>query len=301
MPTDLTTRIKAIQKFIGVAETGILDMATCVELEKRANITVNSNNLITHIKNVQRLVNADDDGNVGPQTVTKIEAFINPSLPKPQPGASMVVSTKSLELVIEEEVSSKEVYNKKYQNPIWPGGDSGVTIGIGYDLGFNSGADITAAWGLHLSSADLNLLLTVKKLTGLTARNALPGVKSVKIPYDIALKVFYQVSMPVFSKKVKRIYPGAEKLPPDAQGALLSLVYNRGESLDPKKPSRREMRNIVPLVAAGNLNGIAREIRSMKRLWDPQKLPGLIKRREKEAVLVENASFNILPEDLVIV
>ena len=61
------------------------------------------------------------------------------------------------------------------------------------------------------------------------------------------------------------------------------------------------MRNIVPLVASGNLKGIAREIRSMKRLWDPQKLPGLIKRREKEAVLVENASFNILPEDLVIV
>ena len=301
MPTDLSTRIKAIQKFIGVAETGIFDMATCAELENRGNITVNSNNLITHIKNVQRMVNADDDGNVGPQTVTKIEAFINPSLPKPQQGASMVVSARSLELVIEEEVSSKEVYNKKYQNPIWPGGDSGVTIGIGYDLGFNSGADITAAWGLHLSSADLNLLLTVKKLTGLTARNALPGVKSVKIPYDIALKVFYQVSMPVFSKKVKRIYPGAEKLPPDAQGALLSLVYNRGESLDPKKPSRREMRNIVPLVVAGNLNGIAREIRSMKRLWDPQKLPGLIKRREKEAVLVENASFNILPEDLVIV
>src|SRR5687767_7884667 len=301
MPTDLTTRIKAIQKFIGVAETGIFDMATCVELEKRGNITVNSNNLTTHIKNVQRMVNAGDDGNVGPQTVTKVESFINPSLPKPQQGASMIVSTKSLELIIEEEVSSKEVYNKKYQNPIWPGGDSGVTIGIGYDLGFNNTADITNAWGLHISTPDLNLLLSVKKLTGQAARNALAGVKSVKIPYDIALKVFYQVSMPVFSKKVKRIYPGAEKLPPDAQGALLSLVYNRGESLDPNKSSRREMRNIVPLVASGNLNGIAREIRSMKRLWDPKKLPGLIKRREKEAVLVENASFNILPEDLVIV
>ena len=96
MSTDLTTRIKAIQKFIGVAETGVFDMATCVELEKRGNITVNSNNLITHIKNVQRMVNAGDDGNVGPQTVTKVESFINPSLPKPLPGASMVVSTKSL-------------------------------------------------------------------------------------------------------------------------------------------------------------------------------------------------------------
>jgi len=299
MPTDLTTRIKAIQKFIGVSETGIFDMATCVELEKRGNITVNSDNLSTHIKNVQRMINAGDDGNVGPQTITKTEAFINPSLPKPPQGASMVVSTKSLELIIEQEVTSKEVYNKKYQKPIWPGGDSGVTIGIGYDLGFNGVTEINAAWGLHVTTADLTLLLSVKKLTRQAARNALAGVQSVKIPYYTALKVFYQSSLPVFSRKVKRIYPGAEKLPPDAQGALLSLVYNRGESLDPNKSSRREMRNIAPLVAAGNLNGIAREIRSMKRLWE--KLPGLIRRREKEAVLVEYASFNILPEDLVIV
>ena len=276
-------------------------MATCIELEKRGNITVSSDNLTTHIKNVQRMINADDDGDIGPETITKTEAFINPLLPKVPTGAAMVVSAKSLDLIIEQEVTSKEVYNKKYQSPTWPGGDSGVTIGIGYDLGYYTAAEITAAWEPFVSHTDLAFLLSVKKLTGLTARNALAGVQSVKIPYDIALKVFYRLSLPVYAKKVKRIYPGAVKLPPDAQGALLSLVYNRGESLDPNKSSRREMRNIVPLVAAADLSGIAREIRSMKRLWDPQKLPGLIKRREKEAVLVENASFNILPEDQIIV
>src|SRR5689334_16700201 len=104
MPTDLSTRIKSIQKFIGVAETGVFDMATCVELEKRGSVSIDSTNLITHIKNVQRLVKADADGAVGPQTVTRVEAFISPVLPRVPAGGSLVVSTKSMDLLIAFEV-----------------------------------------------------------------------------------------------------------------------------------------------------------------------------------------------------
>jgi hypothetical protein len=39
----------------------------------------------------------------------------------------------------------------------------------------------------------------------------------------------------------------------------------------------------------------------MRRLWDPKKQKGLILRREAEATLAENATFNLLPEDLIIV
>ncbi len=302
MPADFSTRIRNIQKFIGVAETGVFDLATCKELEKRGNIIVNSDNLVTHIKNVQRMVNADDDGVVGPQTMTKVEAFLNPVLPKTAAGSSLVVSVKSIDALVMFEVTSKEKYERRFQHPVFPGKDSGLTIGIGYDLGQNNKKDITDSWGPLVSTRDLNLLLSVAGKSGLNAKNLLPTVISVKIPFVSANKVFFQVTVPRFAKIVRKIYPGVEKLPPDAQGALLSLVYNRGGSFTrPSEDQRIEMKNIASLVAAGDLAGIAKEIRKMKRHFTDPNSKGLLPRRDKEADMVANASFNILPEDQIMV
>ena len=299
MPSNLSTRITAIQKFIGVPQTGIFDTATCIELLKRGNKTSNTTDLKTLVKMVQRLVNTDDDGVPGSGTVTKIEAFIAPVLPKKPAGASMIVSKKSIDALIVFEVTSKAVYEKRYQNPIWPGGESGVTIGIGYDLAFPSAKQLADTWGPLISVSDLQLLQSVRGKSGLNAKAAITSVKSVKIPFDKAIQVFHLATLPVEASKTKKLYPGVEKLPPDAQGALVSLVYNRGTKTDGDR--RREMKNIINLVANGNLAGIATQIRSMKRLWDPAKAAGLISRREKEAQMVENATFNILPEDQIIV
>jgi GH24 family phage-related lysozyme (muramidase) len=299
MPTGLTTRIKTIQKNIGVAETGSFDINTCLELERRGNVSLNSVNLTTHIKAVQKLVNADADGIIGPQTIAKIEGYINSSLPKIPAGGSLIISKKSIDLLIGFEVSSKEIYEKRYQQPTWPGGESGVTIGIGYDCGYCTETELTNAWGSYISSGDLQLLKTIRGKTREAAKTTLASVKGVKIPYAIAAKVFYQTTLPSYARQVRKMYPGTEKLPPDAQGALLSLVYNRGGDISQAKPRRKEMFNIVALVAAGNLKGIAAEIRNMKRLWPDAK--GLRDRRDLEANLVENASFNILPEEQVIV
>jgi hypothetical protein len=143
----------------------------------------------------------------------------------------------------------------------------------------------------------LALLKSVSKFTGQVAKNALPGVKSVTIPFTTAITVFSTITLPQYAGMTRSRYPGVEKLPPDAQGALLSLIYNRGTGIE--GDTRREMKNIIPLVAAGDLAGIAAEIRSMKRIWKNKNLPGLIERREKEAQMVENSSLNILPEDIV--
>jgi GH24 family phage-related lysozyme (muramidase) len=296
---DLAKRINAIQRLIGVPETGTIDLATCNELESRGNILVDSTNLVANIKAVQKLVNATADGIIGPQTITKIESFIAPVLPKLSPGASLIVSTESMDMLISFEVTSKTAYDKKYQQPTWPGGASGVTIGIGFDLGYYSASDIKNAWAALISQNDLGLLLTVAGKTGATAKNVLSSVNAVRIPYTTAAKVFYQSTLPSFAKQVRKIYPGVEKLPPDAQGALLSLVYNRGSDISPNKPKRKEMFNIVAAVAGNDLTGIAREIRNMKRLWPDMK--GLRDRRDMEATMVENATLNILPEDLIIV
>jgi len=299
MPSSLNTRIIAIQKNIGVPQSGVFDTATCIELLNRGNKTTNTTDIKTLIKMVQRLVNTDDDGVPGSGTVTKVESFIAPVLPKPPAGASMVVSKKSIDALIMFEVTSKTFYEKRYQSPIWPGGESGVTIGIGYDLAFPSAKQLADTWGPLISATDLQLLQSVRSKSGLNAKAAIPGVKSVKIPFEKAIRVFHLVTLPEYAGKTKRLYPGVQKLPPDAQGSLISLVYNRGTKTDGDR--RKEMKKIIELVANGDLAGIAAQLRSMKRLWDPAKAGGLITRREKEAQMVENASFNILPEDQIIV
>jgi GH24 family phage-related lysozyme (muramidase) len=82
-----------------------------------------------------------------------------------------------------------------------------------------------------------------------------------------------------------------DSLPLDAQGALVSLVYNRGTSMVDNSPEdrRREMRAVRDAVAAGDLERIATELRSMKRLWVGKKQDGLLRRRDAEADLVESA------------
>ncbi len=46
-----------------------------------------------------------------------------------------MISKKAIEMIIKHEVGGRAVYEKRYQKPIWAGGDSGVTIGLGYDVG----------------------------------------------------------------------------------------------------------------------------------------------------------------------
>lgn len=114
---------------------------------------------------------------------------------------------------------------------------------------------------------------------------------------ETAKSIFYLYTLGRYAKYVRIIYPKAYQLPPDAQGALLSLVFNRGYSLN--GDTRREMKNIQNYIESKNLAKIANEIRSMKRLWPNVK--GLIARRETEAVLVENADFRILREHQILV
>jgi GH24 family phage-related lysozyme (muramidase) len=103
----------------------------------------------------------------------------------------------------------------------------------------------------------------------------------------MALDVFQRVTVPRFSDLAARTYPGLDQLHPDATGAIVSLVYNRGASLT--GDHRREMAAIKPLVVARDYQGIASQIRAMQRLWPD--VPGLLLRREAEAGLVEDCNF----------
>lgn len=296
---DLSIRVKNIQKQTGAGQTGTIDLPTCRLLEQRLGITVSGNSLPNHIKHIQRALKITDDGLVGPVTVSRIEALIKPTLPELPAGASMAVSLKTLDALVAFEISSKEAYTKNYQKPTWPGGASGVTIGIGFDVGYCTKQQFTKTWKDILPADAFNAMLTVLGKKGAACKELAASLKTkVKVPYADAIKVFYNATLPLCATDVRNTYPGIEKLPPDAQGAILSLVYNRGPLID-NSDRRKEMKAIKPLIASGNLPGIAAQLRNMKRLWPNAK--GLVKRRESEALLIENATYDILPEEIIIV
>jgi len=168
----------------------------------------------------------------------------------------------------------------------WPGGDSGITIGLGYDLGYESAGDFGNDWQPLLSAGEFTTLSQVIGLKGTQAQAKASGLKTIKIKADNAKQVFLERSVPKYQAQTQQAFPGVDALPADAQGALFSLVYNRGTSMN--GDSRKEMRAIRDAVPNGDLQEIANQLRAMKRLWVGKGLDGLLKRRDAEADLVES-------------
>lgn len=241
------------------------------------------------IQAIQRRLGVSPDGIIGPTTLSRIEAALDAALPpaiglEAPPVPNLVVSRRGLEALVAFEVSSEAFYEAKLQKPVWPGESSGVTIGIGYDLGHTTTSQIERDWRGRLSDSDVDKLLSVAGKKGEAGKAALSGVKQVVVPLVAAKQVFYTSTLPRFAASTRQAYPGVENLPSDAQAMLLSLVFNRGGSM--MGPKRQEMKAIKALVVAKDLQGIAGQIRAMKRLWNINTSPGLHKRRDKEAELV---------------
>jgi hypothetical protein len=205
----------------------------------------------------------------------------------------MQLSKKSIDQIISFEVTSEEVYNKKYINPIWPGGDSGVTIGIGYDLGMNNRETIIMDWTGNVNLNSVSILSNLAGITGQKAKESLtPLVKSVVVPYSSAYNVFVNNTLPRFCKAALKVYPGLDKLNPDTQGAIVSLVYNRGNKLTGE--TRTEMAELVDLIAKQDYVGIASAIARMQRIWANKGLDGLLTRRRIESRIVLDSISNDL-------
>lgn len=212
----------------------------------------------------------------------------------------ITISQRSFDKIIFFEITSEALYNKKYRAPHWPGEQSGITLGIGFDLGYHSQAEFYAAWGEHLPAEVMERLKKALGIKGLEAKKILPNFKDIQIPLDKAKIVHLHYSLPKAAKSLLAYEPKVVELFPDAQGGLLSLVFNRGNGTQDKPGStrRREMKAIPPLIRAKDYNGIAKQIESMKRLW-PQG-SGLIPRRTDEAALVRNSDRQYTQNELII-
>jgi hypothetical protein len=193
----------------------------------------------------------------------------------------MNLSPRGIKSIIAWETGGQAEYDPQ---PEWPGESSGVTIGIGWDLGMTPATDTTRAWAPHLPASTLAALVGVSGRTGEAAQTVLPYVRHLTIPWAAAMAVFEDVTLPTWYLRTLRIYPQAEELPGDCTAALVSLVFNRGAALSGDR--RREMVAIQSLLKSGKLKEISSQFRQMTRLWPNSK--GLRRRREEEAELFES-------------
>jgi hypothetical protein len=251
--------------------------------------------LTSRLKRIQQALGVEADGVLGAETLTALETRLQ--IRVSTRAVSLECTRSGLELILKFEVGSRARYEKEFQRPVWPGASSGVTIGIGYDLGEASKAEITADWQAYLFEPELASLLAVQGVCGEPAKQLAQGVSHVVIPLKAAEEVFYLRTLPTYAALTRGTFPGVEKLPADAQAMLLSLVYNRGAGL--KGPRRREMAEIAALLRRPKpkLEDIAAQFEAMKRLWPDYR--GLRDRRQREADVIRAADRSYAAGEIV--
>ena len=224
--------------------------------------------------------------------IADLLGVIRGPMPKVAP-SRRVLSSRASDLIIFCEITSRDVYTRKYDHPIWPKGASGITVGIGYDIGYVDDETLRNDWQAFISHDDIEVLVRVCGFTRDRAKDALHLVRQVKIPWEKAISQYKEILEPKYTALTEQSLENTASLTPDSLGALVSLTYNRGASFgipQSQDPSGRykEMRSIRRHMRDSNFAAIPSEIRSMTRLWEGKpNSAGLLRRRELEALLFE--------------
>jgi len=198
-----------------------------------------------------------------------------------------LISNSARSLIVACEVTSEANYRSRLESPIWPGGQSGVTIGIGYDLGYAPASTFRSDWGRLLPKSSVDRLVKCCGLTGQAAAQQVKKLHAHKVGWSESNTQF-DAYLQYVAGQTEDTFLNCKQLSPDAFGALVSLIYNRGASLSRKSERRREMREIYDLMLKRDFAAVPAKIREMKRIWkDDPEARGLLERRELEALLFE--------------
>ena len=165
--------------------------------------------------------------------------------------------------------------------PYWPGGNSGVTLDPGVDLGHASPELIEQFYGRFFKTSEMRVLRTVFGIRGEAARSGLrasPVMQGMRISSDQAVELMPHVAGPYWDR-IRSRFPSLVRkdTPASVQMVLLSLAYNRG----PLNPG------LDPLgepLQAKRWDEAARKIGSMQQ---SHKLEGIRIRRRYEAAIVK--------------
>lgn len=208
--------------------------------------------------------------------------------------SKLKISNRAVKLIVSAEVTSPDVYTKRYQGAIWPKGQSGVTVGVGYDIGHTIPEQFWNDWKPYLPHELLDRLMIGCETTGEEAALLLEALQDIKIPWSVAQKQFEQRQLPREIGLAERSLPNFAELPEDCRGAIVSLTYNRGTAgfqagpLDEPQGRRREMKAIFDYMDARDFAAIPAEFLKMRRLWEGKpSMTGVVLRREAEAALFQ--------------
>jgi len=221
--------------------------------------------------------------------------------PKTTVMPEIAYSIFGLNKIVQFETGGKAYYNKYLQTPSWPGGDSGVTVAVGIDIGYLTKNRVAEIFSF-LPASQVTELQSACGYKGTKAKAQLgPKMAQIHIAYEDAVRVFQKYSVPEYTKQLLSIYPTAPQLNPDTTAMLLSLVYNRGTSL--KGVSRVDMADIAHItetIEAEDYEAIAKEFEEMERLWIGKGLDGLVERRQEEADIIRHSVNKVFQDSDVI-
>jgi hypothetical protein len=224
-----------------------------------------------------------------PITVTVPE----PPLASPSPSAApaaiiadppaVPLTPAGRSLIYEFEVGGRSGYNPHPEAP--DARVSGVTWGIGYDAHQNSKAIILQDW-LRLGEPVAKRLVATQPYYGASAQAHLKEVRDIIVSWQHASDVFDKIDVTREFASARRLWPGFDRLRPNAQAALISQGFNRGWST--AGANRREMAEMKALVPKRDYEGMAAAERASIRVWKGTSIyNGMVRRRYAEAKLLE--------------
>lgn len=201
---------------------------------------------------------------------------------------TLQTSQAGIDEIVTEEDSGAVYYTRHYEHFDWPEGASGPTVGIGYDCGYSTAAQIRQAWTGIIPDAMVAALERAAGLKGAAAADFVHrNAGSVTITWDQAMAEFDNRELPEWEARCRAALPNYDLLPGDCAGAIDSLAYNRGAAgFNAGGDRYREMRMIKLYMTGKQFNLIPAQYLSMRRLWPVG--GDLWRRREHEAALFQH-------------
>ena len=164
--------------------------------------------------------------------------------------------------------------------PYWPGGQSGVTLDPGVDLGYADRDLVERLYGPLFTAAQIAALRDVCGIRGDAARtdlNASTVLSGIRISMPHAANIMPFAAQGYWNRIRRRFRALARKTtPPSVQTALLSLAYNRG-------PANPHLESLGTLLERREWGRAATRIAEMQQKHE---LEGVRIRRREEGLLI---------------
>ncbi len=266
------------------------------------------------VEHFQKLIGGVEvDGKLGPETFKALTTLLNNNLVEYNKTGSIEengefnkqefsedgLSTEMGDFILGFEITNESVYEENYKSPQVPGVESGITIGVGYDLKYNDVMELAKYIGedncLRLRDAQRSLE------AGESKESVLSSIKDIEISFATAKEIFKNEMLPKYVSMTKE-WLGEEhfdKLPGYCKTAIVSLVFNRGTS--EKGRFREEMSLIRKAIQKGDLHVVSDFIKRMNITMASQwaGYAGLFTRREQEADLFALGAETVNKQELL--